>query len=112
MKAGDARRDVEQRAAEQPPRGDERNEPDSGEEHLLARALLQPPAQVVAGDREAVDAAEAVQRDDRDRLAGDEQDEHPARLGTLLHAGTVPGCHLTCQCVRSRQIVRNRPATA
>jgi hypothetical protein len=43
----------------------------------------------VAGESEPVDAAEAMQRDNRDRLAGDEQDEHPARLGTLLHDGTV-----------------------
>jgi hypothetical protein len=40
----------------------------------------------VARDPESVDAAEAMQRDHRDRFAGDEQDEHPARLGTLLHA--------------------------
>ena len=89
MQARDPSHDVEQRAAEQPPRSDERDEPDAGEEHVLARALLQPPAQVVAGDGESVDAAEPVQRDDGDRLTGHEQDEHPARLAALLHAGTV-----------------------
>ena len=72
MQAGDASRDVEQRAAEEPPRGHERREPDAGEEHLLARRPLQPTGEVVAGDREPLDAAEAMQRDDRDRLAGDE----------------------------------------
>src|SRR5207248_11715717 len=29
------------------------------------------------------------QRDNGDRLTGHEQDEHPARLAALLHAGTV-----------------------
>ncbi len=89
MQAGDPGRDVEQRAAEEPPSRNEGHEPHGGEQRLLARALLQPPTQVVAGDREPVDAAEAVQRDDCERLAGDEQGEHPARLGTFGHAGTV-----------------------
>jgi hypothetical protein len=30
-----------------------------------------------------------MQRDDRDRLACDEQDEHPARLGAFRHSATV-----------------------
>jgi hypothetical protein len=42
----------------------------------------------VAGDGEAVDAPEAVERDDRRDLDGDEEDEYPARVATI-HAGTV-----------------------
>jgi hypothetical protein len=89
MEACDTSREVEQRAAEEPPRGHEGREPNAGEQHAFARRLLQPPREVVAGDREPVDAAQAMQRDDRHRLAGDEQDEHPARFRALLHAGTV-----------------------
>jgi hypothetical protein len=89
VQAGDASRDVEKRAPQEPPRGQEGRESDGDEEHLFTGRLLQPAGEVVAGDREPVDAAEAMQRDDRHRLAGDEQGEHSARLETFLHAGTV-----------------------
>jgi hypothetical protein len=64
----------------------------------------------VAGDREAVDASEAVQRDDRDHLAGDEQDEGAARLGTLLHAGTVK--HAIWRVNASDDVRLNEPVSA
>jgi hypothetical protein len=89
VQAGDASREVEKRAPQEPPREQEGREPDAGEEHLFAGRLLQPAAEVVAGDREPVDAAESMQREDRQCLAGDEHGEHPARLGLLLHACTV-----------------------
>jgi hypothetical protein len=64
--------------------------PDAGEEHLLARGLLQPPGEVVAGNREPVDAAEAMQSATTTIASPATSRASTRRLGTLLlHTGKV-----------------------